>query len=168
MPWCGKLWGECIKALKVCCLLNIYGLSGPLSNVEYGVWPWCEIRDKFGDKIGRGWWIYMGGGLSPLTNMGAAAPTLASQGLIWRAVIFCLPPSQPTPPISPGKAPSMLCFFLWKFKLAFIIANSGQMMVPSGQDDILTENIWFVWSSTSYGGLKWRCRNSERTPEKGR
>ena len=34
----------------------------------------------------------MGGGLSPLTNMGAAAPTLASQGLIWRAVIFCLPP----------------------------------------------------------------------------
>ena len=33
-------------------VLALYGLSGPLSNVEYGVRPWCENRDKFGDKIG--------------------------------------------------------------------------------------------------------------------
>ena len=25
------------------------------------------------------------------------------------------------------------------------------------QDHILTENIWFVWSKTSYCGDKWRC-----------
>ena len=25
------------------------------------------------------------------------------------------------------------------------------------QDHILTENIWFVWSRTSYSGDKWRC-----------
>ena len=31
-------------------------------------------------------------------------------------------------------------------------------MLPTHcQDHILTENIWFVWSRTSYGGDKWRC-----------
>ena len=29
----------------------------------------------------------------------------------------------------------------------------------SCQDHILTENIWFVWSWTSYSGLKWRCHH---------
>ena len=32
----------------------------------------------------------------------------------------------------------------------------------SCQDHILTENIWFVWSWTSYSGLKWRCHYAGR------
>ena len=31
------------------------------------------------------------------------------------------------------------------------------MMMTRCQDHILTENIWFVWSKTSYSGDKWRC-----------
>ena len=31
------------------------------------------------------------------------------------------------------------------------------------QDHILTENIWFVWSETSYSGDKMRCYNAGRT-----
>ena len=31
------------------------------------------------------------------------------------------------------------------------------MMMKRCQDHILTENIWFVWSETSYSGDKWRC-----------
>ena len=33
------------------------------------------------------------------------------------------------------------------------------------QDHILTENIWFVWSETSYSGDKMRCYNAGRTNE---
>ena len=31
------------------------------------------------------------------------------------------------------------------------------MMMPPCRDHILTENIWFVWSETSYSGDRWRC-----------
>ena len=31
----------------------------------------------------------------------------------------------------------------------------------SSPDDKLSENIWFVWSRTSYGGDKWRCYNGD-------
>ena len=31
------------------------------------------------------------------------------------------------------------------------------------QDHILTENIWFVWSKTSYSGDKRRCHYAGRT-----
>ena len=31
------------------------------------------------------------------------------------------------------------------------------MLLTHCQDHILTENIWFVWSRTSYSGDKWRC-----------
>ena len=34
------------------------------------------------------------------------------------------------------------------------------------QDHILTENIWFVWSETSYSGDKMRCYNAGRTNER--
>ena len=33
----------------------------------------------------------------------------------------------------------------------------------SSPDDKLSENIWFVWSRTSYGGDKWRCHAWSRT-----
>ena len=37
----------------------------------------------------------------------------------------------------------------------------------SSPDDKLSENIWFVWSRTSYGGDKWRCRHADgRTNER--
>ena len=85
------------RLLEVCWLLYmaLVGLS-PASNME----PDLDVKSgtNLGTKLGETelCWIYMGGGLSPLTNMGAAAPTLASQGLIWRAVIFCLPPTTDT------------------------------------------------------------------------
>ena len=31
------------------------------------------------------------------------------------------------------------------------------MLLTHCQDHTLTENIWFVWSRTSYSGDKWRC-----------
>ena len=31
------------------------------------------------------------------------------------------------------------------------------MVMTHCQDHILTENIWFVWSKTSYSGDKWKC-----------
>ena len=41
------------------------------------------------------------------------------------------------------------------------------MMLTRCQDHILAENIWFVWSKTSYCGDKWRCyrcgTNKQRT-----
>ena len=43
------------------------------------------------------------------------------------------------------------------------------MMMTRCQDHISTENIWFVWSKTSYSGDKWRCNgcgtNDEQTRE---
>ena len=44
------------------------------------------------------------------------------------------------------------------------------MMMTRCQDHISTENIWFVWSKTSYSGDKWRCHGcgtttNERTRE---
>ena len=37
------------------------------------------------------------------------------------------------------------------------------MTLTCCQDHILTENIWFVWSETSYCGDKMRCYNAGRT-----
>ena len=37
------------------------------------------------------------------------------------------------------------------------------MTLTCCQDHILTENIWFVWSETSYNGDKMRCYNAGRT-----
>ena len=38
------------------------------------------------------------------------------------------------------------------------LGSSQQWMtLTCCQDHILTENIWFVWSETSYSGDKWRC-----------
>ena len=31
------------------------------------------------------------------------------------------------------------------------------------QDHMLTENIWFVWSETSYSGDEWRCHGCGTT-----
>ena len=43
--------------------------------------------------------------------------------------------------------------------------NTEQMTMTCCQDHILTENIWFVWSETSYSGDKRRCYNAGRTNE---
>ena len=40
------------------------------------------------------------------------------------------------------------------------------MTLTCSQDHILTENIWFVWSETSYSGDKMRCYNAGRTNER--
>ena len=43
----------------------------------------------------------------------------------------------------------------------------GDGCMVSGSVDIgshkLLENVWFVWSKTSYSGDKWRCHRSGRT-----
>ena len=39
------------------------------------------------------------------------------------------------------------------------------MMLTCCQDHILTENIWFLWSKTSYEGDKWRCDHGDKQPE---
>ena len=39
------------------------------------------------------------------------------------------------------------------------------MTLTCCQDHILTENIWFVWSETSYSADKMRCYNAGRTNE---
>ena len=51
--------------------------------------------------------------------------------------------------------------------LSFCNSSSQSLSSP---DDELSENIWFVWSRTSYSGDKWRChhadgRTDERTSE---
>ena len=45
---------------------------------------------------------------------------------------------------------------------------SGQMMMTSCRDPIFTENIWFVWSWTSYSGLKWRFHHTRQPNERTR
>ena len=40
------------------------------------------------------------------------------------------------------------------------------MALTCCQDHILTENIWFVWSETSYSGDKMRCYNAGRTDKR--
>ena len=35
--------------------------------------------------------------------------------------------------------------------------NTEQMTLTCCQDHLLTENIWFVWSETSYSGDERRC-----------
>ena len=40
------------------------------------------------------------------------------------------------------------------------------MLLTHCQDHILTENIWFVWSRTSYSGDKWRCYRCGTTNER--
>ena len=46
------------------------------------------------------------------------------------------------------------------------------MLLTHCQDRILTENIWFVWSRTSYSGDKWRCyrcgTDEQTTNEQGK
>ena len=47
--------------------------------------------------------------------------------------------------------------------LSFCKSLSRLMLSP---DDNLSENIWFVWSRTSYGVDKWRCHHADgRTTE---
>ena len=41
-------------------------------------------------------------------------------------------------------------------------------MMTRCQDHILTENIWFGWSRTSYSGDKWRCHGCGTTNERTR
>ena len=36
------------------------------------------------------------------------------------------------------------------------------------QDHVLSENIWFVWSKTSYSGYKRPCYQAGRTDEQGK
>ena len=43
--------------------------------------------------------------------------------------------------------------------LYFCRSSSWSLSSP---DDKLSENIWFVWSRTSYGGDKWRCHHADR------
>ena len=40
------------------------------------------------------------------------------------------------------------------------------VMMKDCQDHILTENMWFVWSKTSYSGDKRRCHQAGRTNER--
>ena len=42
------------------------------------------------------------------------------------------------------------------------------MMMTRCQDHILTENIWFVWSETSYSGDKWRCHRCGTDDKQGK
>ena len=42
--------------------------------------------------------------------------------------------------------------------LSFCKSSSQSMSSP---DDKLSENIWFAWSRTSYGGDKWRCHHRD-------
>ena len=42
------------------------------------------------------------------------------------------------------------------------------MMLTCCQDHILTENIWFLWSKTSYSGDKRRCHYAGQTTNKWR
>ena len=42
-------------------------------------------------------------------------------------------------------------------------ATEYMLTLTRCQDHILTENIWFVWSKTSYSGDKRRCHYAGRT-----
>ena len=42
------------------------------------------------------------------------------------------------------------------------------MMMTRCQDHILTENIWFVWSRTSYSWDKWRCNGCGTNDKQGK
>ena len=42
--------------------------------------------------------------------------------------------------------------------LSFCKYSSQSLSSP---DDKLSENIWFVWSKTSYDGDKWRCHHGD-------
>ena len=46
--------------------------------------------------------------------------------------------------------------------------GNHMMAMTHCQDHILTENIWFAWSKTSYSGDKRRCYQAGRTTNKGR
>ena len=41
----------------------------------------------------------------------------------------------------------------------YFCKSSSQSL--SSPDDKLSENIWFVWSRTSYSGDKWRCHHAD-------
>ena len=73
--------------------------------------------------------------------------------------------------------PFLLGSFLFSLSLYFSLCVSlsvylSWILLTHCQDHILTENIWFVWSRTSYSGDKWRChrcgtdvRTDKRTRE---
>ena len=44
--------------------------------------------------------------------------------------------------------------------------NTEQMTMTCCQDHILTENIWFVWSKTSYSGDERRCHGCGTTEQR--
>ena len=47
--------------------------------------------------------------------------------------------------------------------LSFCNSSSQSLSSP---DDELSENIWFVWSRTSYSGDKWRCHHADGRTDK--
>ena len=49
--------------------------------------------------------------------------------------------------------------------LSFCKYSSRSLSSP---DDKLSENIWFVWSKTSFDGDKWRCHQGDRKPSENR
>ena len=61
---------------------------------------------------------------------------------------------------------------LYLYLSLFVSLYLSLILLTHCQDHILTENIWFVWSWTSYSGDKWRCyrcgtygRTNKRTRE---
>ena len=72
--------------------------------------------------------------------------------------------------------PWNLCFLKIQHKLGLLCcmiiwwsSYEDMMTMTWCQDLIITENVWFAWSNSSYSGDKWRCHrcgtNDERTRE---
>ena len=51
----------------------------------------------------------------------------------------------------------LLSLFLYLSLCVYLSLYLSLMLLKHCQDDILTENIWFIWSKTSHSGDKWRC-----------
>ena len=54
--------------------------------------------------------------------------------------------------------PFFVIFRLSREKLLVTVALDHPVSSP---DDKLSENIWFVWSRTSFSGDKWRCHHAD-------
>ena len=52
---------------------------------------------------------------------------------------------------------------VWVSLSLYLSSCKSSSRSMSSPDDKLSENIWFVWSRTSYGGDKWRCHAWSRT-----
>ena len=52
---------------------------------------------------------------------------------------------------------------VWVSSSLYLYFCKSSFRPMSSPDDKLSENIWFVWSRTSYGGDKWRCHAWSRT-----